>query len=453
MLRPYNVCETYEKLAARRMRPRFGGPQKMSTPVMQGTGNKAFDIAWVREQFPSLKLQVNGHAAAFLDGPAGTQVPKVVMDAVQNYFLTANANTYGAFLTSRRNDEMIRSARGAMADFFNCDPNEVVFGQNMTTITFALARAIGRELKPGDEIVVTTLDHDANVAPWRALEEKGVVIRQVDIRESDCTLDLDDLKRKITAKTKLVAVGYASNMVGTINPVAEITKLAHAAGALMFIDGVHYAPHGLIDVKAVDCDFLVCSPYKFFGPHMGTLYGKRQHLEKFKPYKVRPATNTSPECWETGTQVQELIAGIAAAVDYIAELGRHCDVTVKNRREALLAAYRATRRYETGLVTRLIAGLRTIPGMRIFGITDAKRFDERCSTLSFRLGDHNPTEIAAFLGERGIFTWDGNFYALNLSERLGVEQRGGVLRVGLVHYNTAEEVERLLAALREFAAR
>jgi cysteine desulfurase family protein (TIGR01976 family) len=424
----------------------------MSTPVMHSADTRAFDIAWVREQFPSLSLQYHRHGSAFLDGPAGTQVPKQVIDAVQYYFLGANANTYGAFLTSRRNDEMILSARAAMADFFNCDSNEVVFGQNMTTITFALARAIGRELKAGDEIVVTTLDHDANVAPWRALEEKGVVVRQVDIREADCTLDLDDLRRKISSKTKLVAVGYASNMVGTINPVAEITKLAHAAGALMFVDAVHYAPHGLIDVKALDCDFLVCSPYKFFGPHMGTLYGKREHLEKFKPYKVRPATNTSPECWETGTQVQELIAGIGAAVDYIAELGRHCDPSVKSRREALQSAYRATHQYETGLLSRLISELQSIPGIRIFGITDPGRFDERCSTLSFRLGSHNPTAIAKFLGERGIFTWDGNFYALNLSERLGVEQHGGVLRVGLVHYNTAEEVERLVAALREFSA-
>ena len=280
-----------------------------------------------------------------------------------------------------------------------------------------------------------------------------MVIRQVDICEADCTLDLDDLKRKITPRTKLVAVGYASNIVGTINPVAEITKLAHAAGALMFIDAVHYAPHGLIDVKALDCDFLVCSPYKFFGPHMGVLYGKREHLQRFKPYKVRPATDTSPECWETGTQVQELIAGIAAAVDYIAELGRHCDANVKSRREALQAAYRATHQYETGLLTRLIAGLQSIPGLRIFGITDPQQFDRRCSTLSFRLGDHHPTKIASFLGDRGIFSWDGNFYALNLSERLGVEQKGGVLRIGLVHYNTAEEVDRLLAALREFAAR
>ena len=423
----------------------------MSTPVMHSKEAKPFDIAWVREQFPSLKLKVNGHTAAYLDGPAGTQVPWMVMDAVQNYFTSANANTYGAFATSQLTNEIIQKAREAMADFFHCDSNEVVFGQNMTTITFALARAIGRELQAGDEIIVTTLDHDANVAPWRALEEKGVVIRQVDIREADCTLDLDDLKRKLTSKTKLVAVSYASNMVGTINPVAEITRLAHQVGALMFIDAVHYAPHGLIDVRALDCDFLACSPYKFFGPHMGTLYGKRQHMEKFKPYKVRPATNTSPECWETGTQVQELIAGIAAAVGYLEQVGRRCEPSVETRREALEAAYRATHIYEMSLFRRLLAGLQAIPGARIFGITHPARFEDRCSTVSFRLSDHHPTKIAAFLGERGIFSWDGNFYALNLSERLGVEQFGGVLRIGLVHYNTAEEVDRLLIALTEFA--
>ena len=349
----------------------------MCTPVLHETGNKPFDVAWVREQFPSLKVQVSGKPAAFLDGPAGTQVPRQVMDAIQNYLVNANANTYGAFLTSRRTNEIILSARAAMADFFNSAPEEVVFGQNMTTITLGLARAIGRELKPGDEIVVTTLDHDANVSPWRALEEKGIVIRQVDIREEDCTLNLDDLKNKLSSKTKLVAVGYASNMVGSINPVAEITRLAHDAGALMFIDAVHYAPHGLIDVKALDCDFLACSPYKFFGPHMGTLYGKKEHLERFKPYKVRPATNISPECWETGTQVQELIAGIGAAVDYIAELGRRCDPTAKTRREALAAAYRATVPYERALLVRLIEGLETLPGIRIFGITDCARFGER----------------------------------------------------------------------------
>jgi cysteine desulfurase family protein (TIGR01976 family) len=425
----------------------------MSSSIMQQQGRVPLDMDWVREQFPSLQLSVNGHAAAFLDGPAGTQVPKQVMDAVQNYFLTSNANTCGAFETSRRNDAMIASVRGAMADFFHCDKDEVVFGQNMTTITFALARAISRELKEGDEIVVTTLDHDANVAPWRALEERGVVVRQVDIHEEDCTLDLDDLKRKISAKTKLVAVGYASNAVGTINPIAEITKLAHECGALMFVDAVHYAPHGPIDVRAIDCDFLACSPYKFFGPHMGTLYGKREHLLRFTPYKVRPAYDSLPDRWETGTQVQELIAGIGAAVDYLAEVGRRSDPGVKSRREALLAAYRATRRHEMALLSRLIPGLLAIPGLNFFGISDAKRFDERCSTVSVRIGEHNPTEIAKFLGERGIFTWDGNYYAMNLTERLGVEHRGGMLRIGLVHYNTMEEVERLLAALTEFAGR
>jgi cysteine desulfurase family protein (TIGR01976 family) len=425
----------------------------MSTPGLDRSAVNTLDIGWVRSQFPSLKTQVNGQPAAFLDGPAGTQVPTQVMHAIQSYLMAANANTCGAFLTSRRTDEMLAGARAAMADFFNCKPDEVVFGQNMTTITFSLSRSIGRELKAGDEILLTVLDHDANFSPWKSLEEKGVVIRQVDIREEDCTLDLEDLKNKLSEKTKLVAVGYASNAVGTINPVAEITRLAHAAGALVYIDAVHYAPHGLIDVKELDCDFLVCSSYKFFGPHMGTLYGKRQHLQSFRPYKVRPCTEQIPDRWETGTQVQELIAGIGAAVEYIAELGRRSDPSVATRREALAAAYRTTVAYERRLITRLIEGLQVIPGVRIYGITDAKRFGGRCSTLSLRLGNHNPTTIASFLGTRGIFTWDGNYYALNLTERLGVESQGGLLRIGLVHYNTMEEVERLLTALREFAAK
>jgi cysteine desulfurase family protein (TIGR01976 family) len=422
----------------------------MSTPAVHEAISKTFDVGWVREQFPSLQLKVNGRQAAFLDGPAGTQVPRQVMDAIRKYFLEANANTYGAFLTSRRTNEMIVNTRAAMAELFNCSPEEVVFGQNMTTITLGLARAIGRELKPGDEILLTILDHDANYSPWRVLEEKGVVIRTVDIRESDCRLDRDDLKSKLSSRTKLVAVGYASNIVGTINPIAEITKLAHAAGALIYVDAVHYAPHGPIDVKTLDCDFLVCSPYKFFGPHMGTLFGKKEHLERFKPYKVRPAADSVPECWETGTQVQELIAGIYAAVEYLAELGRRCDPTARGRREALLAAYRSTVAYERVLVAKLIVGLLAIPGLQFFGITEPQRFGERCSTVSFRLPKGTPTEAATFLGDRGIFTWDGNFYALNLTERLGVEKLGGVLRVGLVHYNTAEEVDRLLVGLTDF---
>ncbi|HWE87623.1 MAG TPA: cysteine desulfurase-like protein [Terracidiphilus sp.] len=414
--------------------------------------DQMLDVAWVRSQFPSLETQVGGQTAAFLDGPAGTQVPTQVIAAIQNYLVTSNANTGGAFSTSRRSDEMIANTRAAMADFFHCDSCEVVFGQNMTTLTFALSRAIGRELGAGDEILLTTLDHDANFSPWKALEEKGVVIRVADIREQDCTLDLDDLKSKLSHRTRLVAVGYASNAVGTINPVGEITRLAHAAGAMTFIDAVHFAPHGLIDVKDLDCDFLACSPYKFFGPHMGTLYGKREHLEKFRPYKVRPSHDESPDRWETGTQVHELIAGIGAAVDYIAGVGRHSDPTAKTRREALAAAFRTTVAHERRLIASLVEGLQKIPGVRIYGITDPRRFEERCSTLSLRIGDRPPKTIAEFLANRGIFTWDGNYYALNLTERLQVEQKGGMLRIGLVHYNTLEEVERLLSGLREFAS-
>src|SRR5260221_1368516 len=387
----------------------------MSTPALHEAISKTFDVGWVREQFPSLQLKVNGQTAAFLDGPAGTQVPRQVMAAVQKYFLEQNANTYGAFLTSRRTNEVIANARSAMADFFNCSQEEVVFGQNMTTITLGLARAIGRELKAGDEILLTVLDHDANYSPWKVLAEKGVVIRKVDIRESDCTLDLDDLKSKLNAKTKLVAVGYASHIAGTIHAVGEIAKLAHTAGAMIFIDAVHYAPHGPIHVKTLDCDFLVGSPYKFFGPHMGALYGKKEHLDRFKPYKVRPATDVVPECWETGTQVQELIAGIHAAVEYIAELGRRCDPSAKTRREALLAAYRSTVAYERSLVTRLIEGVLAIPGLRSFGITEPAGFAGRGSTVSFRLSKGTPTDPPTFLAEHGVFTWDGKFYALNLN--------------------------------------
>ncbi len=425
----------------------------MSTIVPRGTFAVPLDLAWVRGQFLSLQQTVNGHPAAFLDGPAGTQVPKRVMDAIQDYLLHSNANTCGAFGTSRRTDAMIASARAAMADLLNCAPEEVFFGPNMTTITFALARAMGRALGPGDEIVVTTLDHDANVAPWRALEERGVTVQQADIRESDCTLDMNDLRRKITPRTRLIAVGYASNAVGTINPVGEIIRLAHEAGALAFIDAVHYAPHGSIDVRALDCDFLACSPYKFFGPHMGAIYGKREHLERFRPYKVRPAPDTIPDRWETGTQVHEGLAGVAAAVDYIAELGRRADPSAASHRHALLSAYRAIREHEMTLAAKLIRGLLEIPKLRFYGITDPARFDERVPTVAIRIEGHTPTEVATFLGERGIFTWDGNYYALNLTERLGVESTGGLLRIGLVHYNTAEELDRLLAALREFASR
>jgi cysteine desulfurase family protein (TIGR01976 family) len=347
---------------------------------------------------------------------------------------------------------MIAETRAAMADFFGCDHDEVVFGPNMTTLTFAISRSIGRELGPGDEILLTHLDHDANVSPWRALEERGVTIRFADINEDDCTLNMADLAQKISSRTRVVAVGYASNAVGTINDVKEIVRLAHHKGALAYIDAVHYAPHGPIDVPGLDCDFLVCSSYKFFGPHMGILYGKREHLQHLQPYKVRANTNAIPNCWEWGTLNHECIAGITACVDYLADLGRQVDPSASTRRTALLAAYSAIQQHEHGLAEILISGLLTISGLKLYGIRDTGKLDRRCPTAAVRIAGHTPLELATKLGERGFFTWDGNYYALNLSERLDVEKDGGFLRIGLAHYNTAEEVQRFLSALREVAA-
>jgi cysteine desulfurase family protein (TIGR01976 family) len=330
-----------------------------------------------------------------------------------------------------------------------------------------MSRAIGRDLGPGDEILVTRLDHDANVSPWVALEEKGVTIRWAEIHEEDCTLNLADLASKINNKTKLVAVGYASNGVGTINPVKEIVSLAHAAGALAYVDAVHYGPHGLIDVAALDCDFLVCSTYKFFGPHMGVLFGKREHLARLRPYKVRPLTDAVPNRWEWGTLNHECIAGITACVDYIADLGTKYVGTAalgrpssearsqstSSRRAAIVAAFEAIHDYEFSLMTRLMNGLAKIPRIKIYGITDPARFAERCPTIALRVenqtAEESPLALATKLGDRGFFTWDGNYYALNLTEQLDVEKSGGFLRIGLVHYNTMEEVDRLLQALRQ----
>jgi cysteine desulfurase family protein (TIGR01976 family) len=345
----------------------------------------------------------------------------------------------------------------------------------MTTLTFAMSRAIGRDLKPGDEIVVTRLDHDANVSPWITMaEDRGITVRWAEIHDKDCTLDLSDLASKISPRTKLVAVGYASNAVGTINPVKEVVQLAHQAGALVYVDAVHYGPHGLIDVAALDCDFLACSTYKFFGPHMGVLFGKREHLKRFRPYKVRPNTNAIPNCWEWGTLNHECIAGIAACVDYIADVGTattadagaattgHVGTAAigcppsearprerSSRRAAIEAAYAAIHDHERALLERMMAGLKKIPGLKIYGITNSAHFDQRCATFAVRVEGHTPLELATKLGDRGFFTWDGNYYALNLTEHLDVEKSGGFLRIGLVHYNTHEEVDRLLAALRE----
>ena len=414
------------------------------------------ELEWIRAQFPALEQKVDGQSVVFLDGPGGTQVPQSVIDAISDYLTRSNANLHGAFATSARTDVLVARAREAAADFLGCNSDEIVFGANMTTLTFAISRAIGRDLQPGDEILVTTLDHDANVAPWLALQERGIVVRTVDIHEADCTLDLADLERQLTERTKLVAITYASNAVGTINPVAKIRQLAHAVGALVFVDAVHYAPHASIDIQALDCDFLVCSAYKFFGPHLGILYGKHKHLSRLLPYKVRPASNEVPACWETGTLNFESLAGLVATIDYLTELGRRVSSSVSgilNQREALVAAMRAIQAYEQSLAQELLPGLLKISGVTIYGITDPERFGWRTPTVGMLLAGYTPYELAKALGERGIFTWNGNFYALNLTQRLGVESRGGLLRIGLAHYNTLEEVHRLLQTLQDLAVR
>lgn len=427
----------------------------MAEPPLSHT----LDVDWVRSQFPSLSLKVNGYPGAFLDGPGGTQVPQRVIDAISGYLREINANTCGAYATSRKTNEVIVGARLAMADFLGCDSDEIVFGPNMTTLTFAISRAIGRELRAGDEILLTHLDHDANISPWRALEERGVKIQFADINEEDCTLDMDDLASKINSRTKVVAVGYASNGVGTINDVKAIARLAHEVDAVAYIDAVHYAPHGPIDVRELDCDFLACSTYKFFGPHMGVLYGKREHLARFTPYKVRANTNEVPQRWEWGTLNHECIAGITACVEYLAELGRQNPqrstrgeplVGAFNQRDGLKMAYRAIRAHERSLAERMLTGLAQIKNLRLYGVSDLSHLDQRCPTFAIRMEGHTPLELATRLGERGIFTWDGNYYALNLTERLGVESSGGFLRIGLVHYNTEAEVDRVLKELATF---
>jgi cysteine desulfurase family protein (TIGR01976 family) len=409
------------------------------------------DVNALRSQFPALQEKVNGYNAVYFDAPGGTQVPQRVIDAISGYLVHSNCNTHGQFLTAHRTDQMLAEAHAAMADMLNCDAEETVFGQNMTTLTFAMSRSIGRELREGDEIVTTLLDHDANVAPWRALEERGVKVHAVPFRHEDCTLDLEDLQSKLNRRTKVVAVGYASNAAGTINPVKKIVAMAHEVGALAFVDAVQYAPHGPIDVRDLDCDFLACSAYKFFGPHVGILYGKREHLLRLHPYKVRPADNTLPDRWETGTLNHEGIAGVTACVEYLADIGRKAADST-SRREAIHAAYEWIRQHERELSERLITGLLPLPGLTFYGIRDLSRLGECTPTVAIRLKNISPAEISKRLGEVGIYTWDGNFYALNFTEQLGVEDKGGVVRIGLVHYSTVEEVERLLTALRSLAS-
>lgn len=405
------------------------------------------DVDAIRRHFPALHEQFSGHPTIFFDNPGGTQVPHSVINAITDYLIRRNANVGGAFETSRRTDVTIAEARQAVADLLGAEPDEVIFGNNMTSLTFQLSQALAAELGPGDEIVVTRLDHDANVQPWLLLaEDTGATLRWVDIDVETCTLDMEHLRAQLSSRTKLLAVGYASNAAGTINDVQSAIGWAKEVGAYSLIDAVQYAPHGLIDVKALGCDFLACSAYKFFGPHVGHLYGKREHLNRLRKYQVAPASDKTPGRWETGTKNHEGMAGVTAAVDYIASLGVNyggAEVT-ESRRAKLRAAWPLIAQHEQTLITRLIAGLQAIPGVRIYGVTTPQHVDQRVATLSLRKQGTTPQRLAEILAAANINVTHGNFYALRLTERLGVESSGGLLRIGLVHYNTMEEVDRCL---------
>ncbi len=400
----------------------------------------SFGVAKLRAQFPALRREQDGRPVVYFDGPAGSQVPDRVVDAVADYMRNHNANTHGEFATARETDAMLDQARAAVAALLGApDPTSVVFGPNMTTLTFALSRSLMDRWDDGDEVLVTRLDHDANVWPWvMAAREAGARVKYVEIHKPSCTLDLDDLREKLSDRTKLVAVGAASNAVGTLNPVRDITELAHAAGAEVFVDAVHYAPHGLIDVAAWDCDYLACSAYKFFGPHVGILWGKRESMRNLPAYQVRPAGDELPGRWMTGTQNHEGLAGTIAAIDYLAEIGG-----ADSRRASLVAAYEAIASYERTLTDRMLAGLRRLDAVTLWGPVD-----DRAPTFGITHARMSPRDLARRLGERGIFVWHGNFYALEVTRSLDLEP-DGMVRIGLLHYNTADEVDRLLAELAE----
>ncbi len=405
----------------------------------------AFDPAPFRDLFPALAMTVGGRPAAFFDGPGGSQVPEAVIAAHRDYYVARNANTHGQFQTSRLADETVAAARSAAAALLGAEgPTSISFGQNMTSLNFALARAVGRTLQRGDEIVVTDLDHDANVAPWLSLEERGVVVRSCPVHLDTCTLDMDALRAIIGERTRHVAVGYASNAVGTVNDVGEIVRLAHAAGATVSIDAVHFAPHGLIDVQALDADFLLCSAYKFFGPHVGILYSRPGALDHLPTDRVRPQDPAAPTRIETGTLNHAALAGTTAAIETIAAQGDGVSL-----RERIASAFAAIYPYEHGLAGRLWQGLRAIPGVTLYGppVGDALR----APTVSFRLAGSEPSSVAARLGAQGFFVWDGDFYAVTLIKRLGLADQGGVVRVGMAPYIVDREVDGLLQAVRAIA--
>jgi cysteine desulfurase family protein (TIGR01976 family) len=415
-----------------------------------------YDVEAVRARFPALTRRHGDVPVAWLDGPAGTQVPDGCLDAIRDYLTRSSSNTHGAFAASAETEALIAGTRSAVADLVGAtDPDEIAFGPNMTTITFALSRAIGASLAPGDEIILTRMDHDANVAPWLAIaRERDLVVRWVGIEPDDCTLRLDDLDDALGPRTRLVAVGLASNAVGTINPVREIADRVHAAGAHLWVDAVHGAPHLPIDVATLGADFLVCSAYKIYGPHLGILWGRRELLEALPPYHVRPAGDAIPGRFETGTLAHELLAGLAGTLRHLEWLGvtqgggpGEAGDADGSRPDRLRAALRASRAHELGLVDRLIERVGSVAGVRIRGITDPRRAEERCPTIAFTIDGRHPADVARHLGERGIFAWDGDYYAWELIRALGLAESGGMVRVGLVNYNTAAEVDRVVEAL------
>lgn len=438
-------------------RPPEGRPARGAAPayhpgVTTPVARRGLDVAAVRDHFPALGRRTGSLPIAFLDGPAGTQLPRECIDAMTDHLRRSTSNHGGAFATSRETDALIADARSGMADFLGAhEADEIVFGPNMTTLTFGLSRAMGRELRPGDEVVLTRMEHDANLAPWLALaEERDLRVRWLEVRPGDATLDLDPLVELVSERTRLVAVGLASNVVGTINDVGRVIEVAHAAGALVFVDAVHAAPHIPIDVATLRADLLVCSPYKFYAPHLGVLYGRRELLERLRPYRVRPAGDRIPGSWETGTQGHEGMAGLLGTLEYLVALGRaYGNPMGDGRRDALRAAMSAIHAYERELAAPLLAGLSSLDRVEVFGITDPARADERVPTVSFRIAGIQPSTVADHLASRAINSWSGDMYAPELMKSLGVDDVGGVIRIGLVHYNTADEVERLMTALAE----
>ncbi len=404
------------------------------------------DVSSQRSQFPALNRTHEGKPVVYADGPAGSQVPSRVAQAVSDYLLNTNANHGGCFATSQESDALLQSAHQDVAAFLGADdPGCIIFGNNMTTLTFALSRAIARTWQAGDEIILSRCDHDANVSPWMiAAKERDVTVRWIEIYPEDCALSLESLGKALNSKTKLVAVGLASNAVGTIHPVQRIGQMAHEVKAKVFVDAVHYAPHLLTDVHASDADFLVCSAYKFFGPHVGILWGKRKWLEELEPYKVRPASNDNPDRWMTGTQNHEGILGTREAVRYLASLTPHPGTL----REQLAASFSAIAEHERALARRFLKGIQSIPQYRVVGIKDARRLTERVPTFSILHHSKPAIEVSQALAGQGIFTWAGNFYALPLTEALDLEPNG-MLRIGFLHYNSKAEVDRVLDSLEK----